>query len=133
MSNKIYSILLIISFILVINKPLIVMGLIYIDYTAKTENKCCCDTKETKIAKMRSNGDTYLKALLKRVCKDNKKNRPVIPGITITVFVKDLTKDYLRINYEEKQYQKISRFLILHKSDQFPLPLFRPPNTLSFS
>jgi len=128
MLKKIYSILLIVTFIMVVNKPLIVMAVLYFNHTETVDERCCCETEETETAKMPSNGDAYLKALLKRVCKDTKKDSPRVPSISLTVFVKDLIKEYFNVFYLENKNTEISDFVILKDPGKFPLSLLRPPN-----
>jgi len=132
MIKKIYSILLIITFITVINKPLLVMTVIYLNETAEVTEKCCCENTEKQTAKMASNGDAYLKALLKRVCKDTKKNSPKIPSISITVFVKNLINEYYRAIYLQKNDTEISKFVLLKEHGEFIMSLLKPPS-LSYS
>ena len=131
MLNKIYSILLIIVFITIVVRPLIVVGVYYYTENISATDKPCYEEDNQKFAKMRSNGDTYLKALLKRVCKDSRKDKSKLPSVTITVFIKDLIKDHSVQPYTTSKYNEIPEFMILNHSQAFPLSLLRPPNNFA--
>lgn len=105
------------------------MVVYYYNQTKNIENTHCYKNEENEIAKMPSNGDAYLKALLKRVCKDNNKNKSKLPTISITVFVKDLIKDHFVNFYLKNSDSQITNFILLNNSQSHPLSLFRPPNT----
>ncbi|GEM_PF-5363763 len=133
MKNRFLGILLLISFWAVMIKPFVPFIQYYVstqENIVKISDQCDCDCPE-ETAKMASNGDAYLKALLKRVCDDDKKETPKIPVINIPVFVKTLIGDY-NVVYKlpENNYHKISDFIIQPDINSFIEELLRPP-TLS--
>ena len=89
---------------------------------------CSCSCEQDEPAKMASNGDAYLKALLKRVCEDKKKEAPQVPVVHIPVFVKTLYVHRQQVfELSERNYDKISDFIILPPLSSFDEELFRPP------
>ena len=87
---------------------------------------CACENQEA--AKMESNGDAYLKALIKRVCKDQKKSGPKLPVVVISVFVKTLYTNYTPVYHcPEKNYNQISDFIIQPPLSSYQEELLRPP------
>ena len=130
--KKIYSIALIIAFVAVILQPVIPFVQYY--YVMQQEepviqqNDCACSCEQEEPAKMASNGDAYLKALIKRVCNDKKKKTPQIPVVNIPVFVKTLYRHHAKV-YEipEKNYHKISNFIIQPPLSSYIEELLQPP------
>jgi len=130
--KKIYSIALIIAFMAVILQPVIPFVQYYYAMQQKTLNiqpeDCSCSCEQDEPAKMASNGDAYLKALLKRVCNDKKKEAPKIPVVNISVFVKTLYVHRQQI-YElsETNFDKISDFIIQPPTSSYVADLLQPP------
>ncbi len=131
MKNKIYSISLIIAFVAVILQPAFPFVQYYFadqQVITKADNQCDCECYEQDNAKMESNGDAYLRALLKRVCKDQKKKSPQIPTVTISVFVKTLYTNRVPVySCPVQNFNKISDFIILPPLSSYQQELFRPP------
>jgi len=126
---------LIIAFLAVILQPVIPFVQYYYALQQQTKSivttgdcACSCEQEEAKPAKMASNGDAYLKALLKRVCNEKKKESPRMPVVNIPVFVKTLYVHYPKIyQISAKNYNKISDFIILPPLSSYSPELFRPP------
>jgi len=130
--KKIYSIALIIAFMAVILQPVIPFVQYYYvmqqEEPAIQSNDCDCSCEQAEPAKMASNGDAYLKALIKRVCEDKKKETPQIPSVNIPVFVQTLYSHRLQV-YElpEENYDKISNFIIQPPVSSYIEELLHPP------
>ena len=89
---------------------------------------CACSCEQNEPAKMASNGDAYLKALIKRVCKDKKKESPQVPVVNIPVFVKILYNHRPQVyKLPENDYHKISDFIIQPPTSSYVAELFQPP------
>jgi hypothetical protein len=132
LKNKIYSILLIIAFVAVILQPAIPFVQYYFaanqQNIAQTDTQCNCECNDQETAKMPSNGDAFLRALLKRVCKDQKKKSPQIPTVTISTFVKTLYTNRVPVyTCPDHNFNKISDFIILPPVSSYHQELFRPP------
>ena len=133
MKNKILGILLIFIFSAVILQPLVPFVRYYL--TEKSQpavqiisNDCDCSCSNEEEAKMASNGDAYLKALIKRVCNDQKKQAPKLPVFSFSVFVPKLYENIPPVYVcPEKNYDKISNFIIQPPLSSFIQELFRPP------
>jgi len=116
----------------VILQPVIPFVQYYYAMQQKTLNiqpeDCSCSCEQDEPAKMASNGDAYLKALLKRVCNDKKKEAPKIPVVNISVFVKTLYVHRQQI-YElsETNFDKISDFIIQPPTSSYVADLLQPP------
>ena len=129
--KKIYSIALIIAFVAVILQPVIPFVQYYYaiqDDSVSIQDNCDCACQTDEPAKMASNGDAYLKALIKRVCNDKKKETPKVPVINLPVFVRTLYVHRQQI-YElsENNYNKISDFIIQPPTSSYIEELLHPP------
>jgi len=130
--KKIYSIVLIMAFFAVIIQPVIPFVQYYYALQEKSfslqPEDCSCACEQEQTAKMASNGDAYLKALLKRVCNDKKKENPQIPVVNIPVFVKTLYSNRVPVyTCPGDNYNEISDFIILPPLSSYNQELFRPP------
>jgi len=130
--NKLLGILLIFVFSAVILQPLVPFVQYYL---VQQSNKmvqivpddcdCSCQSDE---AKMASNGDAYLKALIKRVCNDQKKQTPKLQVLNISVFVVKLFENIPPVyTCPENNFTKISDFIIQPPLSSYNQKLFRPP------
>ena len=133
--QKIFSILLLIAFVSAILQPLIPFVQYYSEVQQESVvpiNKCDCACQANETAQMANNGDAYLKALIKRVCKDQKKEQEKIPAITLSVFVIHLNRHYHKVfKCPEQNFHKISDFIIQPHPSSHIEELFRPPQSLS--
>ncbi len=129
MKNYIYTILLLFAFVTAIFQPAIpfVQYYLYEQNTSEVlPSACTCqqnhDSTHPPIA------DAYLKALLKRVCENQKKSPPKVPVVNIPVFVQTLYTPSTPIYIcPEDNYTQISDFIILQKSSLHVIELYRPP------
>ncbi len=109
----------------------------YITYQKKTtfdkkeKSFCACEKESNQTyAKVENNGDAYLKALIKRVCDQKEKEKPVVPLVQIPVFVQQLTTDPASIykcpsiNFPER----ISTFIIQPDITSYITDIFHPPS-----
>jgi len=137
LKNKILGILLIFIFSAVILQPVVPFIQYYlvekeqtVDLNIEKDCSCSCESGILKETKMPSNGDAYLKALIKRVCNDQKKQAPKVPVISISVFVTKLFDNIPPVYVcPEKNYNKISNFIIQPSLSSYTQELFRPPQT----
>ena len=131
MRNKLYTILLLAAFFTAIIQPAIPFVQYYMasHETVETIDKACsCSCNETHDTTHPPTGDAYLKALLKRACKDKKKDNPKLPVVNISVFVKTLFSPKSPVyTCPEQNYTKISDFIILPPTSSHIEELFRPP------
>jgi len=131
LKNKLIIISLIISFVAVLLQPVVPFVQYYFaqqNYTAQSNKQCDCQCEQPQTAKMESNGDAFLKALLKRVCNDKKKQAPKLPIVNTVVFVKTLFSEYSRLyTIPENNFNQISDFVIQPKLNSFIDTLLRPP------
>ena len=130
--KKIYSIALIIAFMAVILQPVVPFVQYYYalqqEQTYNQPEDCSCSCEQEETAKMASNGDAYLKALLKRVCKDQKKNKPRTTLVFAPVFVKTLYTNRVPVySCPDNNFNEISNFIILPPLNSYNEELFRPP------
>ena len=129
MKNKLFSILLLISFVVIILQPAIPFVQYYfntIEDITTIDNDCDCS--DNKPAKMANNGDAYLKALIKRTCPDKKKDVPKTNNAPTIVFVKTLIRDY-SVNYQlpVDNFTQISDFIIQPSLSTYLDDILRPP------
>ena len=89
----------------------------------------CGMEKSEKIAKIENNGDAYLRALIKRVCDQKEKEKPVVPLVQIPVFVRDLNsyQPQIFICPEQNYNHKISTFIIQPDINAYIADIFHPP------
>ena len=131
MKDKLIAISLIISFGAVLLQPVVPFVQYYFAqqaYKTQVNQQCDCQCEETHTAKMASNGDAFLRALIKRVCNDKKKQAPKLPVVNSVVFVKTLFTEYSRIYIiPENNYNQISDFLIQPELSSYIDTLLRPP------
>ncbi len=89
---------------------------------------CNCSCEQTHDTTHPPIANAYLKALLKRVCKDKKKDNPKLPVVSISVFVKTLFSPKSPVyTCPEQNYTKISDFIIQPPLSSYTEELFRPP------
>lgn len=133
MKRKVYTILLLVAFWTAILQPMIPFVQYYFFSHQETETSiklsddcnCSCFDEETY---HKPTGDAYLKALLKRVCDDQKKESPKLPVVNISVFVQKLYDNHLPVfEFPEQNYNQISDFIILPPLSSHTEELFRPP------
>lgn len=133
MNNKLMSILLLIVFWAVILHPLLPFAHYYLNLNKErvesVVNKNHCDSLQDKeIAKMASNGDAYLRALIKRVCDKQKTKVPKLPAFNFSVFVITLynEKSYT-YEFSERNFSKISTFIVQPSLSSYIQELLKPP------
>ena len=131
MKNKIYSILLLIAFITAIIQPAVPF-MQYFFYEQSNQQDisqsfdCGCSIQNDSTRPIIENA--YLKALLKRACKDQKKDNPKIPVVSISVFVQNIYQNKVPVyQCPEQNFQKISDFIIQPSTSSHIEELFRPP------
>jgi hypothetical protein len=91
-----------------------------------TDCDCSCNKESSTYHK--PTGDAYLKALLKRVCYDQKKESPKLPVVNISVFIQKLYDNHFPVfEFPEQNYNQISDFIILPPLSSHSEELFRPP------
>jgi len=131
LKNLFYAILLIFAFVTALLQPVVPFVQFYMadqNEIAEISNNCDCACYKKETAKMESNGDAYLKALIKRVCKDQKDKSPKVPVVTISVFVKTLySTDVPVYNCPKKNYNQISDFIIQPPLSSYLEELLKPP------
>ena len=131
MRNKFYTILLLMAFFTAIFQPAIPFVQYYIashEQIETLDNVCSCSCNVAHDTTHPPTGDAYLKALLKRVCNDKKKNEPKLPVINISVFVITLFSPKSPVyTCPEQNYTQISVFIILPPTSSHIEELFRPP------
>ncbi len=133
MKNKIYTILLLMAFITAMLQPAVPFVQYYFSVQTQSveltglEEQCACECYNEDTVKPPVQ-DAYLKALLKRVCKDQKKQVPKLPVVSISVFVKTLYQPNTPV-YEcpTQNFEKISDFIIQPPTSSHIEELFRPP------
>ena len=132
MRNKLYTILLLAAFFTAMLQPAIPFVRYYMSlHQEKIESidqtcSCACNNKHDTTHP--PTGDAYLKALIKRACKDKKKDSPKLPVVNISVFVKTLYSPKSPVyTCPEQNYTKISDFIILPPTSSHIEELFRPP------
>jgi len=129
---RISNILLLLVFITAILQPAIPFVQYYISLGQETviqDQACNCSCyHKTEDPTNPDTGDAYLKALLKRVCNDKKKEAPKLPAVNISVFVKTLYSPNIPVYIcPEQNYTEISDFIILPHTGSHIVELFRPP------
>lgn len=129
MKNKLFSILLLISFVAIILQPAMPFVEYYFSPVEKSiaiNEDCGCTIDEP--AKMANNGDAYLKALIKRTCPGQKKDTPKTSNAPTIVFVKTLIRDY-SVNYQlpSDNFTQISDFIIQPSLSTYLNDILRPP------
>ncbi len=131
LKNKLYSILLLVAFFTAIIQPVIPFVQYYMSLHENVETldqACSCSCYDTHDTTHPPTGDAYLKALLKRACKDKKKDEPKLPVVNISVFVKTLFSPKSPVyTCPEQNYTEISDFIILPVTSSHIEELFRPP------
>ena len=136
MRQKFTGIVILIVFAVAILQPAIPFVLYYMHQSQQASvalnDDCDCSCQANETAKMASNGDAYLKALIKRVCKDKEKESKKIPAITLSVFVIHLNGHYQKVYAcPEQNFNKISDFIIQPHPSSHTEELYRPPQSLS--
>ncbi len=134
LKNKIHTILLIIAFVTAMLQPAVPFVQYYFStqtQTTELESHCACECYEDQSPTNPPVADAYLKALLKRVCKDQKKQGPKLPVVSISVFVRTLYQNRVPV-YEcpTKNFEKISDFIIQPSTSSHIEELFRPPQLI---
>jgi len=134
--RKFTSILLLFFFTVVLLHPLMPFVKYYLAQNNQTEislvnnEYCgCIENSSSSYAKVENNGEGYLKALIKRVCEQKKKEKPAIPLIQLPIFVRDLSSISSQIYICPKQNfnNKISTFIILPDINTYITDIFHPP------
>lgn len=119
------------SFVTVLLQPIVPFVQYYFaqqNYEAQMDQQSCCQCEQKQTAKMASNGNAYLKALLKRVCSEKKKQAPKLPVVSSVVFVKTLFTESSPIYIiPEDNYNQISVFIIQPELSSYIDTLLRPP------
>jgi len=129
--NKIYSILLLIAFITAIIQPAVPFVQYYFyeqsnQQVTSINYDCGCSEQNDSTHPIIVNA--YLKALLKRACKDQKKDIPKIPVVSISVFVQNIYQNKVPVyQCPEQNFQRISDFIIQPVTSSHIEELFRPP------
>ena len=129
MKNKLYVILLLIAFTTAILQPAVPFVQYYLHQTvAVADDDCACSCETKHDSTHPPTGDAYLKALIKRACKDKKKDSPKLPVVSISVFVKTLYSPKSPVyTCPEDNFTQISDFIIQPPLSSYTEELFRPP------
>lgn len=131
MKNKFYTIILLTAFFTAIIQPVIPFVQYYVSLHTEVETvdeNCSCNCYNEHDSTHPPTGDAYLKALLKRACKDKKKDNPKLPVVNISAFVKTLYTFKSQVyTCPENNFNKISDFIILPSLSSYTNELFRPP------
>ncbi len=133
MKQRFIGILLLFAFAVALLQPIVPFVQYYyaqsdadMVYLQDTDCGCSCHAEQT--TKMANNGDAYLKALIKRVCTDKKKEQEKLPVVSISLFIKTLTGNYIKMyQCPEQNYTEISDFIIQAPTSSHIEELFRPP------
>ena len=133
MKQRLTGILLLFAFAVALLQPVVPFVQYYYaqegtDVVYLQDDDCGCSCQAEQTTKMANNGDAYLKALIKRVCKDKEKEQEKLPVVNISIFVKTLYTPNIPVyTCPEQNYTEISDFIIQAPTSSHIEELFRPP------